>query len=69
MVFDITQRRIHGERVLTEFVPQSIAIGNIRAETYEIPRVGLKSQKFEAEIAAQVEDEQKRKKEQDDMVY
>ena len=54
---------------MTEFVPQSIAIGNIRAETYEIPRVGLKSQKFEAEIAAQVEDEQKRKKEQDDMVY
>lgn len=57
-VFDNTNSRIYGERLQTEFVPTSNAYGTGTNPAHKIPRVGLKTKNFEAEIRAQIQREQ-----------
>jgi hypothetical protein len=53
-VFDNTNGRIHGEKIPTNLVPISNVWGTGRNAADNIPRVGLKTQNLEREIAAQV---------------
>lgn len=55
--FDNTKDRIHGVQVNDPFVASSSVWGTTRNPASDIPRVGLKSQQFEKQIAAQVAQE------------
>ena len=53
-VFDNTNGRIHGEKSPTQMVSISNFWGTGRNAADNIPRIGLKTQNIEREIAAQV---------------
>jgi hypothetical protein len=60
-VFDNTNARIYGGKITTNMMPTSHDWGTGRNPAQEIPRVGLKTQAFEQQIAAQVAQEMKQK--------
>lgn len=55
--FDDTNQRIYGKRTEAEFVATSTAWGTGKNAAHQIPRVGLKSKNFEAQIMQQVQEE------------
>lgn len=66
--FDDTTSRIYGEKMPTLMQATSHAWGTGRNPAEQIPRVGLKSQNFEKEIAAQVAAEIQAKQEEQERV-
>lgn len=52
--FDNTKARIYGEKVNTLLQPTSYDWGTGKNAALDIPRVGLKTQNLERELAAQV---------------